>query len=30
MRNYEVDKKINESYENEVDGYGDIRIEKGY
>ena len=30
IQNYEVDKKINESYENEIASYGDIRISKGY
>jgi len=30
MKTYEVDKRVVESYENEIKSYGDIGVEKGY
>ena len=30
MENYEVDKKVNDNYEFEIDSYGDIRVNRSY
>jgi hypothetical protein len=30
LKTYQVDQKVNESYENEIESYGDIEVNKGY